>query len=143
MNLIKPMKSVKPFLAALVVIFMGMTILVNTGCKAAKYNITGNWRVDFTLETSGAFLVAFSGTRTDGIVIYDNQAAGEYSVIDQDVEFVVRITLLDESTMTTQTLIYYFVGTFSDKNHMSGNLSAYKVDVAGSEKNGPWSAEKF
>ncbi len=143
MNLIKAMKSMKSFPVVLVVILMGMTILVNTGCKATKYNITGNWRVDFTLETSGAFLVAFSGTRTEGIVIWENQAAGEYSVIDQDVEFVLRVTLFDEGTMTTQTLIYYFTGTFSDKNHMSGNLSAYIVDVAGSEKTGSWNAEKY
>jgi hypothetical protein len=143
MNLIKPIKSMKPFLPVLVVILMGMTILVNTGCKAAKYNITGNWRVDFTLDSSGAFLVAFSGTRTEGIVIYENQAAGEYSVVDQDVEFVLRLTLFDEGTMTSETLIYYFTGSFSDKNHMTGSLSAYLVDVAGSEQNGTWNAEKL
>lgn len=143
MKLIKPKKSIKPFLAVLVVILMGMTILVNTGCKATKFNITGNWRVDFALDTSGAFLVAFSGSKTDGLVIYNNQAAGEYSVIDQDVEFVLRVTLFDEGTVTTQTLVYFFTGTFGDKNHMTGNLSAYIAEVAGSEETGTWAAEKF
>jgi hypothetical protein len=45
--------------------------------------------------------------------------------------------------MTSETLIYYFTGSFSDKNHMTGSLSAYLVDVAGSEQNGTWNAEKL
>ncbi len=131
----------KKWLIALAVMFIGLTAVMSTGCKGTKYDITGGWRVDYILAAPGNFEVAFSGSRTSGITIWDNQAAGEYNVADQDVEFVLRIYVIVGGT--TKTIIYYFVGTFENKDRMSGTLRAYDPDVQGSEINGTWFAQKL
>jgi hypothetical protein len=131
----------KKFLTVLVAVFIGLTLAITSGCKSAKYDITGAWRVDYILAAPGNFEVAFSGSLTSGVTIWDNQASGEYAVADQDVEFVLRIYI--NAGGTTRTVIYYFVGTFETKDRMSGTLKAYDPDVQGSEINGTWFAQKI
>jgi hypothetical protein len=131
----------KKWLIVLAVMFIGLIASMNTGCKGAKYDITGAWRVDYILAAPGNFDVAFTGSLTSGYTIWDNQAAGEYTVADQDVEFVLRIYVTVSGT--TRVVIYHFVGTFENKDRMSGTVKAYDPDVQGSEVNGTWLAQKM
>jgi hypothetical protein len=131
----------KKLLTVLTVMFIGLTISMNTGCKATKYDITGTWRVDYVLASPGNFEMGFAGSRTSGYTIWDNQAAGEYSVADKEVEFVLRIYITVDNT--SKTVIYYFLGSFESKDRMSGTLKAYDPDVQGSEINGTWFAQKL
>jgi len=131
----------KKWLKVLVLTFIGLTLAMNSGCKGSKFDITGAWRVDYILTSAANFEIGFSGSRTSGITIWDNQAAGEYAVADQDVEFVLRINVTIGGT--TRTVIYHFVGAFENKDRMSGTVRAYDPDVQGSEVNGTWSAQKM
>ena len=133
----------KKWLAVVGVIFIMMTVSMNTGCTNTKYNITGEWRVDLTLGTAaGYFIVGFAGNSTSGIVIWDDQSAGEYSVASKDLEFVLRLNLITNEG-NSKTLIYYFVGSFEDGSHMNGTVKVYDPEVAGSEVNGTWLAQKL
>lgn len=115
---------------------------MNTGCSNAKYNITGEWRIDITLGTAGGYFdVAFAGSSTSGIVIWDDQSAGEYTVDNKDLEFVLRITAIYEGN--SKTIIYHFKGSFVDGSHMSGTLKVYDPLVSGSEVNGTWLGQKL
>ncbi|MCP5104908.1 MAG: hypothetical protein GY950_16095 [bacterium] len=141
MNIIKNMRTGKKIAAVLPVILIGLLLLVNTGCQKAEYNITGNWRVDFTLDGSGSFIVAFSGTKTIGSVIWENQQSGEYNVADKTVDFVLRLNLVVSGA--SQVIVYLFTGNFQDENSMGGNVTAYMPDIQGSEVNGTWTAQRL
>lgn len=131
----------KKWLTVLVVMFVGLTISMNNGCKATNYDIIGAWSVDYVLASAGNFDMAFSGSRTTGYTIWSNQVAGEYNVADKDVEFVLRISITVDNT--SKTVIYFFTGSFESKDRMSGTLKAYDPEVQGSEINGTWFAEKM
>lgn len=131
----------KKWLTALVVMFIGFTLSISTGCNKTQYDITGAWNVSYVLASPGNFDMGFTGSRTTGYTIWDNQISGEYNVADKDVEFVLRITVSSDST--TKTVIYYFLGSFESKDRMSGTLKAYDPEVSGSEINGTWFAEKL
>ena len=126
------------FLCLSIIGAMGM---LNTGCSKADFNITGNWYLNFTLESAGAFQIAFSGSKTLGNVIFQNLPSGEYSVAGRDVEFVLRVELVVSGSV--ELLVYSFTGYFDDKNHMSGTVVAYMPDVVDSEVSGTWSAERL
>lgn len=135
------MKFIKKTMFALAVLFAAMAVLVTGGCKKADFDINGNWYIDFSLETSGAFNVGFTGSKTSGDVIYADQFAGEYQVEDKNVVFVVRIQVVLDNI--TELFVYEFSGTFSDADHMSGTVIAYLANVPGSETQGTWSGQRL
>jgi hypothetical protein len=122
------------------VIAAGILLIGNTGCNQADYNITGNWLVNFTLDNTGSFLVAFSGSKTLGSVIWENQMSGEYTVADRAVDFVLRIYI--SASNGTVLVIYKFTGTFEDKDNMSGTVSAYLYDTPNDITTGTWTAAR-
>jgi hypothetical protein len=120
------------------VIGAGIVLISTTGCKQADYNITGNWLVDFTLDDTASFLVAFSGSKTSGAVIWENQMSGEYFVSNRQVDYVLRIYI--SASNGTALVVYNFTGSFEDKDHMSGTLTAYFYDTPNDTTSGTWTA---
>lgn len=133
-------KWLRILLTAVFVIGAGITLIGTGGCKQADYNITGNWLVNFTLDDTGSFLVAFSGSKTLGNVIWENQMSGEYSVSDRQVDYVLRIYI--SASNATVLVIYNFNGSFDDKDHMSGTVSAYLYDSPSDITTGTWTAQR-
>lgn len=131
----------KKMFTVLVVMLLGLTVLMSTGCNRTKYDITGTWSISYVLTSAKTFEMGFTGTRTSGYTVWNNQISGEYSVVDKEVEFVLRITVSVDGT--TKTIIYYFLGSFDSAESMSGTLKAYDLEDEGSAINGTWSAEKL
>ena len=132
--------------AAAFIVVLGIvlsTMVVTTGgCKQAAFNITGNWLIDFTLDDSGSVLLAFSGTKTIGSVIWENQMSGEYNVSDRQVDFVLRIYVNITNTSTSELIVYNFTGSFEDGDHLSGTCSAYKYSTPDEVVTGTWSGQR-
>lgn len=131
----------KKWLKVLMVTFSVLIIAMNTGCQKSKYDISGTWRVDFVLGTADYFEVGFAGNSTTGSAFWNNQAAGEYSVVDKDLEFYLRISF--NSDGVTKMFIYHFIGAFETDNRMSGTVRAYDPEVPGSEVSGTWFAQRI
>lgn len=131
----------KKMFTVLVVMFIGLTLLMDTGCKNAKYDITGTWKVTYVLASTGTFEMGFTGNRTAGYTVWNNQISGEYDVAGDEVEFVLRVTVTADDT--TKTIVYYFIGSFESAGRMSGTLKAYDLEDENSAINGTWFAEKL
>lgn len=128
-------------MTVMVVMLAAVMVMVTGGCKKADFDINGNWYVEFSLESSGAFNVGFTGSETSGSVIYASQFSGEYVVENKDVEFVVRIQVVLDTI--TELFVYEFKGVFTDADHMNGTVSAYLANVPSSATNGTWNAERL
>ncbi len=125
----------------LLVTLMVIQCFVSVGCNSADQNITGNWKVDFQLgDDSGSFNIAFSGTKTAGLVIYNNLQSGEYSVYENEVEFVVRLNVVGNDGSIL--VVYAFSGSFQDGERMSGTMNVTSTGTS-EVVSGTWSAEAF
>ena len=146
MNIVKNMKPIRKLLKALsaaaFIIVLSTMVLVNSGCKQAEYNITGNWLINFTLDDTGSFLVAFSGTKTIGSVIWENQMSGEYNVADTQVDFVLRIYVNITNSTTTELFIYTFTGTIENEDRMSGTCTAARYSTPDEVVSGIWTGDR-
>lgn len=131
----------KKKITVMVAMFIGLSLLMNTGCNKTKYDITGAWRVNYVLTSAATFEMGFTGSRTSGYTVWNNQISGEYNVAGQDMEFVLRITVSADDD--TRTIIYYFLGSFDSSDRMSGTLKAYDLEDEDSAINGTWYAEKL
>lgn len=114
-----------------------------SGCSSADFNITGNWRITFTLEgeTPGNFNIALSGSKTTGVVVWQNQQSGSYNVAGKDVNIILRIYV--SATGINRLFVYEFKGQFSDENSMNGTMVALIADVPGSDDKGVWSGKRM
>ncbi len=128
--------------AALFIIVLSTIVLTTGGCKQAEYNITGNWLIDFTLDQSGSFIVAFSGTKTIGSVVWENQMAGEYAVMDKQVDFVLRIYATVTGGTSTELLLYTFSGTFDNEDRLSGTCTAGRYSDPDDVVSGTWTGSR-
>lgn len=128
--------------AAVFIIMLSTMVLTTGGCKQAAFNITGNWLINFTLDESGVVLVAFSGTKTVGSVIWENQMSGEYSVSDKQVDFVLRIYVNITNTSSSELFVYNFSGSFDDEDHLSGTCTAFKYSTPDEIVSGTWDAQR-
>lgn len=143
MKVIKKMMSTKKILSVAVVLLLGIGILSSTGCSSADFNVTGNWRVDFQLEGQEPefFYLNFSGTKTTGVVFWDEQQAGNYSVTGDQVIFEVRIWVSIEGVNTL--FLYSFLGYFDNDNKFSGAIVASLPEIPGGEESGPFTATRL
>ena len=139
----KPIQKLRNVLsAAAFIIVLSTMVLVNSGCKQAEHNITGNWLINFSLDGTGNFLVAFSGTKTIGSVIWENQMSGEYTVADTQVDFVLRIYVNITNSTDTELIIYTFTGTFENGDRMSGTCTAGRYSAPDDIVSGTWSGDR-
>lgn len=128
--------------AAVFIIVLSTMVLTTGGCKQAAFNITGNWLINFTLDESGVVLVAFSGTKTVGSVIWENQMSGEYNVSDKQVDFVLRIYVSTTNTSSSELYVFNFTGSFDDEDHLSGTCTAYKYSTPDEIVSGTWDGQR-
>lgn len=135
----RPMKVLS---TVMFIIVLSAMVLTTGGCKQAEYNITGNWLINFTLDDSGAFLVAFSGTKTIGSVIWENQMSGEYTVADKQVDFVLRIYVNVSGSSATELFVYNFTGTFESEDRISGTCNASRYSNPSDMVSGTWSGDR-
>lgn len=128
--------------AAVFIIVLSTMVLTTGGCKQAAFNITGNWLINFTLDESGVVLVAFSGSKTVGSVIWENQMSGEYNVSDKQVDFVLRIYVSTTNTSSSELYVFNFTGSFDDEDHLSGTCTAYKYSTPDEIVSGTWDGQR-
>jgi len=133
--------SAAAFIIVLSIVLSTM-VLTTGGCKQAAFNITGNWLINFTLDDSGAVLLAFSGTKTIGSVIWENQMSGEYNVADRQVDFVLRIYVNIVNSSASELIVYNFTGSFDDENHLSGTCTAFKYTTPDEVVSGTWNGQR-
>lgn len=146
MKIVKNMKPIRKLLKALsaatLIIVLSTMVLVDSGCKQAEHNITGNWLINFTLDGSGSFLVAFSGSKTIGSVIWENQMSGQYNVADTQVDFILQIYVNITNSTETELFLYTFTGTFENEDRMSGTCTAARYSTPNDIVSGTWNADR-
>lgn len=102
------------------IIFLGL--LQNYGCRRVL-NIAGIWEVTLDIFLFGERVIEtyeylFEGDKYDGLVIYDGEVLGDYSVAGDNVYFILQYLDLDDD-LNIET----YNGSFNNRNNMSGTFT--------------------
>ncbi len=106
-----------------VTVMMILSLLLISGCKSDKFNITGNWSV--TTNISGQSFVenySFVGDERSGEVLYQNDSLGTYAVNGDQISFTLRYYDADDDFT-----VEVYTGYFDDDHTMSGEFT-YSVE---------------
>ncbi len=111
-------------LMILVLVIMLAGLVVNTGCKKSnKFDITGYWIVESTLEgmvfSEG---YTFTGDKSGGDILYNGQQLGTYSVSGDTINFTLEYYDQDDDYT-----VEVYTGTVDGDDQFSGNFS-YSVE---------------
>ncbi len=98
-----------------------------------NYDITGTWSLTYSWS-GGTYTydTVFTGTKESGTVVMNNAVNGSYTVKGKKVSCYVANT----------TQKWEFIGEFSSKTEMSGQLNYYYLNVLYPEYGGNFSAVK-
>jgi hypothetical protein len=95
-------------------------LLVSAGCKdRERFDITGIWDFYVTLDVEEfIWTYSFIGNRNSGVVLYDGQELGTYSVINDSISFTLEYYDQDDDYV-----VEVYNGYFDAWDQMSGTIS--------------------